>query len=562
MRDFLEATGFKQVKECSIPFGRSYLVVMSSDEEPEESRWKRFPLKIDVTGILAFRIYFSLDDAAVTGKGRFPAAAIRLLAKLNLILPVGYYNYASGSNQIQLTLKLHYKALSPADLTASIRAYYDAVILYYKGTVASLGTLHRDIEGANKSVSQVTDYYMLVQEDMQGEYQWQKLVYAEGEQQTDLELLQTLTAREELTRYLLPKPIYKQDSRGVYVKVSRQLTPVVEYIQKNLHMQDYLYKLILEMFSTMGEIGIFPTFDMIFCSANSPIQLILVPGKGLHQNREMFLQNLTQSGLSMLSYEKKTTNNQDCLLMGLNWDLFEVPTSTSLDEILLGKVKLGAQDCLLYRLNESPRKPEFAENFANYASAMGRLKTYPNALQGWTEAPADLLENTVPESSLGSQYYLCEHYEYIIWRGNDLIATLCQVGSLLQALHSQGDCHWFISPLTIRQQYRGSRETAVVLPTLKPVFSGFIYSFLPKKYHKFIAPEVKRYIKEGMPVGSIYAADVYSFCQVVASKVTISPEKTELQALGEAVTRGRGEEWRDRPALNAVLELLEGLRMT
>lgn len=572
VRDFLEATGFKKVKESSIPFGRSYLVVMSSDEEPEESRWKRFPLKIDVTGILVFRIYFSLDDAAVTGKGRFPAAAIHLLARLNSILPVGYFNYSSGSNQIQLTLKLHYKTLSAADLTTSIKAYYDASIVHYKGTVPSLGTLYGDVEGANRSISEITSYFQLVQEDMQGEFHWVRLNYADKEPQTELDLLQILANRQEMTPYLLPKPIYKQDHRGVYVKVSRQLTQVVEYGRKNLQMQGYLYQLILPLFDTLAQIGIFPTINMIFCSATSPIQLVLVPGKGLHRNREQFLSDLAETGIGTLSLEKSTTNFSDSESIRMDWNLFEVPTRTSLDGILLSKVGLGSQDCLLYLLQESPRKPAFASDFANYTSARGRLESYPNALQGWTEAPQLLAslekptdldetagseETAASDTSLGPQYYICERYEYMMWRGNEIVQTLCQVGSNLQTMHSEGYCHWFISPLTIRQHYRGGGEVVVVLPTLQPAFSAFIYSFIPAFYRKFIAPEAKKQIKEGILVESLFAADVYSLCRVIASKLKVS---SALPALQETVARGLSEDWRERPALSEVNDLLKRLK--
>ena len=564
VKDFLVATGFKKVKESTIPSGWSYLVVMSSDEEPEESKWKRFPMKIDVTGILAFRIYFSLDDAAVTGKGHFPLPAKALIARLNYILPVGYYNYASSSNQIQLTLKLHYKTLSAVDLSTSIRAYYDACILYYKGTVISLGTLHRDVEMKNRSISEITEYFNQVQEDMQGEYRWKQLDYAENKAQKDLgiQLLKTLSDNLEVAPYLLPKPFYKLEARGVYVKVSSRLLPVKECAQHYPLMQYYIYRLVLELFDILCSVDIYPTMDMLYCSSTSPLQLRMVPDKGLHRDRTEFLQNFSQLELIKASLTDTSLDVTNSDLVRLNWESFEVPILTSLETTVLVKIGLGEQKCLLYSISlvRSPKKPSFTVNYSNYMSLMGRLKANPNPLLGWTEAQLNMQETTELESTSSPQYFLCERYDYVIWRGNALFSTLRQVALAIQDLHSMGYCHWFISPLTIRQQDRkrcASSETVLVLPTLTPTYSGFIYSFIPWKFRNFIAPEAKQHIKEGIPVYDLFAVDVYSFCQVIIEMLKAYLERVELQALREVVTRGSSTDWRLRPSLSDVTAQLK-----
>jgi hypothetical protein len=571
VKDFLEATGFKKVKESAIPSGRSYLVVMSSDEEPEESKWKRFPMKIDVTGILAFRIYFSLDDAAVTGKGHFLQAAKSLIAKLNAILPVGYYNYASGSNQIQLTLKLHYKTLSAADLSTSIRAYYDACILYYKGTVASLGMLHRDVEKKNESISEITEYFKQVQEDMQGEYQWKRLEYAgnKAQENLDMQLLEALSNNLELAPYLHPKPMYKSEARGVYVKVSSKQLPVKECAEQFPHMQYYLYQLILELFDLLCPVDIYPTMSMLYCSSMSPLQLRIVPDKGILRDRTEFLQHFSQLGLSIATIMETSLNLANSELFNINWDLFEVPLWTGLETTMLAKIDLGQQTCFLYRISidRSPKKPSFTVNYSNYKSQMGTLKANPNPLQGWTEGRLDILETTDLESTSNMHYFLCERYDYVIWKGNALFSTLRQVASAIQDLHSMGYCHWFISLLTIRQQNRdrgdasAGPDTVLVLPTLTPAYSGFIDSFIPRKYKDFIAPEAKQHIKEGIPVYDLFAADVYSFCRVILEKLQKSLERVELQALREVVTRGSSTDWRLRPSLSDVIARLNEIRL-
>ena len=98
----------------------------------------------------------------------FPSAKIRqeeewgknLVAKINQIFAIGCYNYESGSNKIQFTLKLHYKTLTPADITASIEAYYDACVLYYLWTAPALAAMHGDMLETLQSLSEsaILDY--------------------------------------------------------------------------------------------------------------------------------------------------------------------------------------------------------------------------------------------------------------------------------------------------------------------------------------------------------------------------------------------------------------------
>lgn len=90
----------------------------------------------------------------------------------------------------------------------------------------------------------------------------------------------------------------------------------------------------------------------------------------------------------------------------------------------------------------------------------------------------------------------------------------------------------------------------MVLPTLAPDYSRFIYSFLPRQYAHFIAPEARRKINEGISVEDVFAADVYSLSVVIASKLGASLESRE--ELREVVTRGQSKYWEERPALSEV----------
>jgi hypothetical protein len=196
-----------------------------------------------------------------------------------------------------------------------------------------------------------------------------------------------------------------------------------------------------------------------------------------------------------------------------------------------------------------------------------------NPFQGWTEAPLDFecdpANTTTFESTI---YYLCEQYNYQLWHGDALIPTLIQVSYTLETLHGSNFCHWFVSPMTIRKARKGylvhqgdlsggePADTTLVLPCITPIFSSFISSIIPKKCQIYIAPEVKRYLNEGIPVSNIFAADVYSVCQVIYSHFgTLLEKKEELRALREVVARGRGENPVLRPTLREVVRRVKEL---
>ena len=115
----------------------------------------------------------------------------------------------------------------------------------------------------------------------------------------------------------------------------------------------------------------------------------------------------------------------DLELNSLCLDLFDDRKSTNSDESML-EARIGAQKCLLYRIDETLKPASFTEIYRRYRSEMGKLKSYPNPLQGLTEAPEDMQE----EASLPDfQYFLCEQYDYELWEGKALLPTLCQVAS-------------------------------------------------------------------------------------------------------------------------------------
>ena len=504
---------FKQAKETNIPSGVSYLVVLSDDQEPEESRWKRFPLKIDVTGILAFRIYFSLDDAAVTAQGHFRNAAKALIAELNPRLQVGYFNYSSGSHQIQLTLKLHYHSLSRADLPPSVQAYFEACVLQYQWTARALAVLHQDMQLAHHSLSQVSDYADLASDELQ-EFQWTRL-------KGNAELLHVLAASE--LPHLLPRPIYRSQAGKISVKSSRQLLPLSHYIEKYPLIAGKLLRLLLELYTCLVPVEVFPTLDMIFCKHNCSMPLRIVPGVGLHRDKSRFLGELVAFGLVKLANSVYSSSTGD--ITELNWSYFETPLPCEVNEIVLAA--LGGQKCLLYRLPEEPT-PSFASNYNLYTSLLGQSQTHPNPLLGWTQGP-------------GSIFYLCERYDSEFTPCT--LPVLSKAARELQRLHTAGYCHWFLSPVTIRA------HGVLVLPCLSPALSPLVCSFLPEYCQAYVAPEVKCYLREGLPVTDRFAADVYSLCQVLAS-FDLS------NALRAVVARGRCEDWRLRPILSEVMEEL------
>lgn len=511
VQTFLHNKGFRKVKEASIPAGVSYLVVMLDDQKPEESQWKRFPLKIDITDILAFRIYFSLNDAAVTAQGHFRNAAKTLIAELNPKLQVGYFNYSSSSNQIQLTLKLHHHSLTPADLALSVGAYFDTCVLQYQWTVRALAVLHQDMQRADHSLSQVSDYADLVSEEVQ-EFQWTRL---EGE----VLLLQELAASE--LPYLLPRPFYRSRAGKVSVKTSPQLLPFSHYVEKYPLIAGKLLRLLLELYTHLVPVEVFPTMDMVFCMHNCSMPLRIVPGVGLHRDKSRFLGELVAFGLAQLSNLNDFSPAGD--ITELNWSYFETPRPCEVDGMM--RADLGGQRCLLYPLKEEPNV-SFSTDYSLYTSLLGQIQTYPNPLLGWTKGP---------------RHYLCERYDSELTPCT--VPVLSKAARQLQQLHTAGYCHWFLSPVTIRV------DGVLVLPCLSPRFSSLVCSVLPECCLAYLAPEVKRYLKEDLPVTDGFAADVYSLCQLFAS-ASLS------RALRAVVDRGKCEDWRFRPTLDEVMKEL------
>ena len=169
VKDFLSRAGFGNIKESAIPHGRSLLVIAANDLEAEGSAIKRFPIKVDITaGIIAFRVYFSMNDAVLTTTEPFRTAVLQLIAQLNWLLPVGYYNFASGSHQLQLTLKLHYRCLCLEDLEFSIKAYYDSVVSGYMATVKAVASLYRQSVTERRSESEA--YFLHPISDMNRDF--------------------------------------------------------------------------------------------------------------------------------------------------------------------------------------------------------------------------------------------------------------------------------------------------------------------------------------------------------------------------------------------------------
>ena len=580
VKNFLVSKGFRKIKESTTPYSTSFLVVMSSDNEPEESKWKRFPLKIDVTGILAFRIYFSLEDAAVTAKGHFSSSAKYLIAKINQRFAVGYYNYASGSNQIQYTIKLHYKTLAPADITASIKAYYDACVLYYQWTAPALAAMHGDMLETLQSLSEsaISDYQGQINEELQEKTRW-KVIGSQkigpGQGNVDTRLLDLLSRSEALAPYLLEKPIYQLIKRegernSVRVRTSVLLTPLRTYISSPNPALDWVVKQLLTLYNTLLPLQVFPTLAMLHCQVTPAPRLFIVPGVDLHSDEAKCIREV----MSVLYACRWNLRQRSTASDGihLKWDGFELPARTGLPGVDLQKIRRKAEEYLLYRIQGSPRAEKFTRRYQLYTSVQKSLGMNKNPLQGWTEDFSPRKQDGKEEVS---KWYLCERHDYPIWLGElgkAIIPVLLQVAAALGALHDNKFCHWFLSLITIRPAWRDLRpeegrqsavedpDIALVLPCITPYFSSFLFPVIPESCHKFIAPEVMRYIKEGISVGDIYAADVFSLCQVIYEKLQNSLEsREELRALREVVTRGKEEKPELRPGLREVLARVKEL---
>lgn len=334
------------------------------------------------------------------------------------------------------------------------------------------------------------------------------------------------------------------------MKDSCELLPLVDGAQRYHHLHDFLYQQALILFDVLKRMSLFPTIDMLFVSPLCPIQLCIVPGIGLHRDKFAFLKDFIRYQTHISFYIEIAENSVDCELFRLNWDMFDIPIS--LDSMLM-TTRLGSQEYLLYNLRESPKRLIFTMKYENYTSEMRKLKRYPNQLMGWTEAPAYIQKTAWREKT--SPYYLCEQYDFaMVDSKNDPLATLRQVARAIIDLHNCGLFHLFISPLTIRQRAKANTaaEIVLVLPALTHNYIRFVYSFIPNEYQEFIAPEVKRQIKERISVGNMMAADVFSFSQVIKLKLGVLLETVALRELKEVVLKGIEENWHLRPSLSEV----------
>lgn len=575
VKDFLVSIGFRKIKESSIPNGFSFLVVMSSDEEPEESKWKRFPLKIDVTGILAFRIYFSLEDSAVTAKGHFSNSVKYLIAKINPKFNIGYYNYATGSNQIQFTIKLHYKTLTSADISASLKAYYDTCVLYYQWTVPALAAMYGDMLEVqhSKKESEISEYNNRINEEIQEKTSWESIGIQknrQGQGTIDTELLELLSENEVLAKYLLEKPIFQLKPReegkiSVLIRTSIDLLPIKTYITTPNKDLEWTTREFAVFLNTLLPFHIFPTLSMIYCQLTPVLRLCIVPNADLHSESLRFTREMTEF-LQIMLTDKCTMSDINQRI--LNSDYFDTTIKTCIAGIIIAKSRLGGDECLLYRIDGLPRTRRFMWSLQLYTSLMESLDLKKNPILGWTEL--SFLDEA--DEADESVYYLCERCNYRLWREDALISVLIQATLLVKTLHKGCFCHWFVNPMTIRQAGKGilpgvSRQSTaedtdvtVVLPCIIPSLSGFIFSVIPKPYHRFIAPEVKRYITEDILVEDIFAADVYSLSQVIYEKLRNSLEtRVELRTLRELLMRGRAEDPKLRPGLREVLAGIKAL---
>ena len=579
LMNFLQNKGFRKIKESTLPSGLSYLVILSSDEEPESCRWKRFPLMIEVTGCVCFRVFFSLNDAAVVARNAFARDAKVLIAKLNGRFAVGYYNYSSGSNQIQYVLKLHYKTLTKEDFGRSLASYYDTCVVHYKWTVAAFDALHERtinlLESLNESDITEDDR---INEEMQNPIKWIKVGVAKTakeeekagtevrqpqenprkETKIDINLLEKLTSNPKLADYFLPPPVFKlkekKEETWVFVRFSSHFDRSLSLLTHLPYDISAVIESLMTLVTALKSVDVYPTMDMLYHQIYTPTKLIIIPDVGLHTDLIRFENDALDFALKLPSRSKFTMSIRG----------FEVDYSIKFEDFDrlrrvegyedIAEMKLGDVRHLLYRLKESPENHKFRVLFEQYKSLLNRIGSYPNPLQGWTEANSDFIMN-MPRTSLGNQFFfMCEEYKLAIWNGTDPIPTLIQVGKYLQSLHKRGYCHLFLSPLTIRQDSR-THTTVIVLPSCIPTYFKLIHSFIPRQMAGYIAPETYKCLQEGEITGNMDTADVFSLCTVIAGKMT--QREGAIRDLATVVNRGISENPRERPLLSEVITALE-----
>jgi len=550
VRDFLTKLGFQRIKETQIPNGCSLLVVLSNDELSESSPFRRFPLKVDITGILAFRIYFSISDAAVTATEPFRTAVKQLLPQLNWILPVGYYNYSTQSNQIQLTLKLHYKLLPIEDLDTCIKAYYDCVISGYNNTVKAIASLYEQCQRSKVEVEDVFLYLTLVEEEARGGVYLEQVEYRaeeKAQQVEDLKLVGTLISDPATARYFLPSPYFLSDiTNSIYRKIPINSYVSTEFCTHFPMLRSQFCIQIASLCDRLRAVGVFPTMEMV--QASSDLRLVIVPGKGFHSEPTRFLRECLEI-FTKAEVGEEIDENSEYFLDLRSFSDFNTKKNTQKCQVV--QAYIGSERYYLHPLRDVPSG--FAVLLAGYRSRLSLVLEVENTLAGWTKN--DKIEHKLPIQGSG---YICERAKLGLWTCQNPLQESYQLLLLLEELHNSGNFHLFLSFGSIRKDQKSSR-LALILPCLDLVFADLLDSFLGQQWAEFQAPEVQAYLACGQPLESPKKADIYSLCTVV--RAVLGKIGEGFRGLDDLLRRGTSSDPQIRPQLldlkAAFLQLIQ-----
>jgi len=497
--------GFTKIKETQIPYGHSVLVIAANELESESSTTKRFPIKVDVTGILAFRIYFSIRDAAVTATEPFRTAVKQLLPQLNWILPVGYYNYSTQSNQIQLTLKLHYKLLSIEDLETSIQAYYDCVISGYNDTVKAIASLYEQSKRENVEHVDVYSHMAFVGEETRGDFYLEKSSLGLEEQFELKKELKVLLANRDLVAFFLPNPCYFCEvSSAFYFKTSQNLSRFAEFVTNSFSLRSLLYSKILALFMQLRPVGLFPELENVYVS--NDFSLVILPNRRFHTDSTRFLRECFEL-FEMIGSGEGGKGNSEYFLQFATFSDFTIEETGNNSQVL--RAEIGSEAYFLHTLSDMNR--DFSTLLAAYRSRLSTLRDQKNSLIGWTQRDESVL---IPKD-VKSRLYICERAKLGLWTCQNPLQECYQLLLLLEELHNSGNFHLFLSFGSIRKDPASSR-LALILPCLDLVFADLLDSFLCQQWAEFQAPEVQAYLAFQTPIQNPYCADIYSLCKVVS----------------------------------------------
>jgi len=503
VKEILLSQGFRNIKEAQNPRGISYLVILQDEDLP--ASWNKFPLKVEITEKVTFRLYFSMESAVITAQKAFISACKQLISILNWELEVGFYTYTSLSNQLNFLLQLPYSCISLSDIDAVLLSCYNSCISSYRSTAKALVCLYRNSKNANESVEDVCEY--MTEVEIGGNH-WVKLDY--GTERTaferDCKGLETLKNMQIAGKYCFAQPIAMPIPRlcSILVKHSPLLVPLPHFLQHFPCFRPQVLAKLQDLIENFRRELVLPSLEMLHCTREHG-DIFIVPEKGFLGSAEVLGRQVVSLFGELWTQRYREIGDFEGFFE-VKFDDFE-----GISPVFIGfhetyQAKIGEKEILLHKINEFGITPDLEELIELHRSLNGVKTDLENPIIGWSRGKAgDFEENC---------WFICEDYSAKAWNCDLTWTDIAAIIDILLDMHAKGLFHWFLSPFTLRRSAL-SHQITLTFPSLQSCLSPLISLFLPSVFRPFLAPEVQRFLQESVAVDSGAQADVYSVCRLL-----------------------------------------------